>query len=321
MADRADRFCVEETSFALTATEFGSVEALLEALVECIVACRDDGHEVMCFSELQSQEIVPGISLSTLLYDPGAAAIDQTLRLAAMQAINQCVSWDEREPAPIAVHVAIGGTRIKAPTLAYAHRRFLDGATVACIPFRDGTPYVGRQTLVSGGRSVDVDFVRGPVDRLRFYRTILSNEDLVPDEFTSRARLAFPDLWFAPQFANQFRHFSQPSLAIRKDATDHLAGLNDHFQRVFREASYEPRPTYIAMAATCGVRMSMESPNTHANKKAMEERVVDVEGARVSCEWHTKLGPTDEGRIHFHPGSPDRVGGRVVIGVIKKHLL
>lgn len=107
------------------------------------------------------------------------------------------------------------------------------------------------------------------------------------------------------------------------DIVKHLAYLNDRVLLDFQESSDDRELT--TRAGSQGVNMTPESHATRTNRAAMQQREVTVLGVPITCEWHTKLTPT-QGRIHFYPWATRHsefgklIGQKVIIGIICKHL-
>lgn len=132
-------------------------------------------------------------------------------------------------------------------------------------------------------------------------------------------------------FDNLYFHTSPEqikSMGLRYDdvidkVITHFSYLND-FAMVDFESFPQPHEI-IQRAGACGVEISPESPSTRRNRKAMNERVITIDGDPLCCEWHTKFEPR-QGRIHFYArrARPDKIraitGEKVVVGIITHHL-
>lgn len=101
----------------------------------------------------------------------------------------------------------------------------------------------------------------------------------------------------------------------------HLGWLNDKAIAAFKDPQQ-----VIRVAGSDGFDISPESPNTHRDASAMNERTIAIEGEALCCEWHMKFTKT-QGRIHFCPFPKSRkektllvTGNRVVVGVVAPHL-
>lgn len=108
---------------------------------------------------------------------------------------------------------------------------------------------------------------------------------------------------------------------LHKEAIlSHFGYLNDYAQSEYLDSPDQ----FIAKAASKGVTLSPESPQTHKDSKAMDQRTFQIGGNNVLCEWHTKITPT-EGRIHFHFGRNlpkevnDTTSGKLIVGAFVDH--
>ena len=151
------------------------------------------------------------------------------------------------------------------------------------------------------------------------YRRQIDTENVSEDRFIEVCANAFPNLFFVPDLKKQFRRFHSPYADLRPLLIRDLAGLNDHFQRIFRENNGSPFETSRRMAPLCNVNVSREGPGTHANSNAMKAREIVVQGTVITCEWHSKLHPNID-RIYFHPGKPELANNRIIVGIFADHL-
>jgi hypothetical protein len=142
------------------------------------------------------------------------------------------------------------------------------------------------------------------------------------EQMTHLSELMFPGIYFHAEIGEikslgvSFREFADSII-------DHLAYLNDHAVNDFKN----PVPAQvIQLAASRGVEISPESPNTHSNIQAMSKRRIEINGVSLTCEWHTKI-TYNKGRIHFH-ARPDAhhqsilktTRSKLIVGIITEHL-
>jgi len=327
------RFFVEESSFRLPAGfDLATLEDRLDRLVSFIDKCRQSGEGIFRWSELLTDtEIQPGVRLFELLYGKTSSIpIDHDTRIGLMTALERCVNWDERIDFVLESDVAIDGVRCWAPTAAVVRSRHEAGFGAACVCLDARADRTGILAVGTASAARPIHFVTEQRQLPEFFRSLIELEELEPDAYMNNALYAFPEVAFVPGLASQFAKFETRYREVRGDVTKHLAGLNDHFQRLFKENKGAPDPTMRQLSALCGVDASPESPNTRANKSAMKERDVGVDyvsvggrtirvGQTVRCEWHTKIKPTTD-RIHFHPGADGVAEGRLIVGIFAGHL-
>lgn len=333
MPDEAPmRFFVEETSFKLPDDfEDDDIEERLDELVGLLGACRQKGLEIYCWSALLDTELRADLKLSGLLYAPGGPiTIDREVRAAIIAALNRCVHWDSRvDPAPNP-DVTIADAPAIAPTAAVVLQLNAEKRGAACLCLRARADRVGVLLIAEGERRGRVHFTCHERELAGFFRSVIELEDLEAVDYMSNASHAFPEVAFVPGLASQFSRFSTRYREVRPVVTEHLAALNDHFQRLLKSNKGEPDVTMKELRSLCGVDASPESPKTRANRSAMRERDVNVNsvvvggrdlkvGRVVRCEWHTKIKPTTD-RIHFSPGEKDVAEGRLIVGMFKDHL-
>ncbi|MGP5928756.1 hypothetical protein [Corynebacterium glyciniphilum] len=99
--------------------------------------------------------------------------------------------------------------------------------------------------------------------------------------------------------------------ALSRKIYKHLCVLNDVVFYSWDGVVPEKR---AAIAASQGVEMSPESPNTHKNSSAMRAHTYYSPVGDLSCEWHTKIDPAVN-RIYFC-WTPEFV----FVGVLIDHL-
>lgn len=313
------RFFLDETSFELPAgIAPESLEGWIEALVQVLGARHIAGDDVYRWSKLAEEiEVVPGKLLCDLLYQQpelSGFTIDRDARVALQQALNRCVDWDDRvEPAP-EPFVEIDGEAQLAPTVAVVHSLVVASRGACCLALGARASRTGPRRVRVREVEAEVHFVTHDDQVCLFFRSLFEVEDLGADAYMSNAPRAFPALVFAPGLASQFGRFETPYAEVRPHVTKHLSVLNDHFQKVHRERKDRTDDAI----GEFGIDASLELGKTHRNKDAMRQRTVVIGGTPVVCEWHTKIKRHTD-RIHFHPGDPKVMGGRLVVGLFKDH--
>lgn len=317
----ATRFCIAEVGLPLADEATSSDEVIgerLEALVELIAACWDERQEVCRSSGLDVLDVVPGVPLCELMYQPGR--LDRVLQGALQQTLNRCRCWDAGDnEAEAPTEVCIDSVAVNAPSVGWAHAQTQSGRAVACLQVGPSTD--GPRIVEADGQSTRLYFLSCAIEppRRDFYRTIPEQEDLSEQDYIVHAPLLFPDLFFKPGLDQEFRRFAGGYRAVRAEVTRHLATLNDHFRRVFDTHRGQVDPIARELQARYHVNMSGESPNTKGNAAAWKERKISIQGTEIYCELHLKLSPTAN-RIHFHPGHPAIARGKVIVGIFHEHL-
>ncbi len=328
------RFCLEETSFRLPKLKKIALSARIAALLDLMDQCRSDGHRILRHHSLESVELQPGVLLAELLY-VRHPDLDDTLRRRLQLAIDRCqhledaapdsedasaaseVKIDEADPSVLQVGAE---TVREAPSIAFVHQQRTDGKAVACLVLDQGPRLPGRHLVTYRARTWDLHFIAQAAGQLRaFYREIAEIEDLDKHAYFGVAELAFPELHFAGGLSQQWNAMKQPYRQLRPMVTQHLAMLNDHFPAIFAQHKGQPDPIMREVRARFGIELSPESPGTRRNKAAIRQRLVQVGPHTLPCQWHTKLSRT-AGRIHFHPGDPHILGGKLLIGLFADHL-
>lgn len=142
-------------------------------------------------------------------------------------------------------------------------------------------------------------------------------------QFYDYKHLFWPECYFHNGTTNRFSNLSVSEQQYLAVLIRHLDFLDKDARSIF---SLNPEPSrFIAEAASKGVDLSPESPNTHRNSSAMSERVIDIGHSPVSCEWHTKITPTT-GRVHFNLNIneleclPSEVKNKLIVGIFAGHL-
>ncbi|MFG6491281.1 hypothetical protein [Microbacterium sp. P03] len=143
------------------------------------------------------------------------------------------------------------------------------------------------------------------------WRAWLSRQSWGLPEMEAHAEKLFPRVHFATgawtRAADALPRGMSPAVLLH-----HIGVLNDHAQRIWRD--HVDTRMREQQLGSLGIEASLDSPSTHKNKAAMDERKFVVDGVTVTCEWHTKITPT-EGRVHFTVQE-----GRVIVGTIVDHL-
>lgn len=142
------------------------------------------------------------------------------------------------------------------------------------------------------------------------------------DLLAKLSHLMFPAIYFHAEIVD----LDRMGISHREHATSimkHLGYLNDYAISDFKSDS---PAQIIQLAASKGVEISPESPNTHSNLQAMSRRRIEINSTELTCEWHTKI-TYNKGRIHFHarPSTHHenivkKTQSKLIIGIIAEHL-
>lgn len=319
MGSPALRFLVDETSFELAGEP--PPEALEDAcrgFNELVLACKEKEGAVYRWSGIYDRDLWPGFPLHQFLYGVKYRQdFDHDSRSALMLALDRCIEWDEMVVPQPTGDVTIQGLSCWAPSISVTHQ-LLANRGAGCVGLGLRPDRRGRARVLSAGSEREVFFLVAVAELPEFYRMLFELEDLDSEKFMENAVYAFPQLVFAGGLASQVRRFKTRYREVRPEIARHLAVLNDHFRRIFEECRGDSSTVSNTLAAH-GVDASLESPNTHASRKAMQQREVSFGGRTFVCEWHTKIRPTTD-RIHFYPGDREKTGGKVLIGIFTDHL-
>ncbi|MFJ2549949.1 hypothetical protein ACIOVF_26275 [Pseudomonas sp. NPDC087612] len=153
-------------------------------------------------------------------------------------------------------------------------------------------------------------------------RRLFIKMNLLTEQLERLSSIMFPNVHFHADIDS----LKRMGLSYRdhtETIIDHLSYLNDHATIDF---SNDLPAHIIQLAASKGIDISPESPNTHANAQAMSRRKIDINGTPLVCEWHSKI-TYNKGRIHFHarPSTHHEnilkvSKSKVIVGIIAEHL-
>jgi hypothetical protein len=153
-------------------------------------------------------------------------------------------------------------------------------------------------------------------------RRLFIKMSLLTEQLERLSLIMFPNVHFHADVDN----FKRMGLSYRdhtETIINHLSYLSDHATSDF---SNDLPAQIIQLAASKGIDISPESPNTHASAQAMSRRKIDINGTPLVCEWHSKI-TYNKGRIHFHarPSTHHEnilkvSKSKVIVGIIAEHL-
>ncbi|MEU5833290.1 hypothetical protein ABZ820_06315 [Streptomyces diacarni] len=310
---------MDETSFDFRALDTDQLADLLddfndtlaEILRTRVVAAAEWWHEQGCLDDCE---------LGDFLWSrdgPGSAVSPDTRRRMTML-MDRCPTWEADGDTDVPETVTVAGrTRELAYTVGHALCRTRSGRTMACLVFSADSAPSGWQRVHSVVGEAELYFLEAASGLPEFLRGVYERE-LVPQEaFPAMATEAFPRLVLASSLS--FGRFKGGYHEVYDWVVHVLTVVNDHFAAAMSEHKGMSNEVADALQRL-GVNASPESPNTHANKRAMRQREVvhDEDGETYRCEWHAKRHPLHD-RIHF--SLPEqRLGGRVLIGIFVDHL-
>lgn len=318
MKNNFPRFCIEETSFIFNDTDFKNIASFIKIFIEIIMKIKDDNHQITRWSKFEFINILPDITVTELMYNPRKSPLEHDLRILFMKLINQCQHWDDNYSIKTK-NVFIGQQLINGESIGYVFEQVISNRGVSCLCLKRIDQLADVIETNSGTERALLHFIFSLNSIIIFYRNIIEIENFSEEEYINHGKLAFPNLFFCFGIHKQFRRFRQDYRSIRSVITYHLATINDNFHQICKEKSFEPEKVCKTFGSCWNIDMSLESPNTKNNRKAMKEREVIINNELVVCEWHTKLTPTYD-RIHFHPGKMNIADGKIIIGIFAEHL-
>lgn len=316
MQDKAERFCVDESSFQ----DLG--DSISEAIIrvnDILVRVHEQGLKTFKSSLLDGIiASAPDTELCQVMYDSSLGILDEDERQLFIQVINRCVVWDLEHD--VSDETTIVDDQVnKSFSLRFAAEQQLAGTAIAVVPAVPATIATIKDVQVDG-QHASVCFVNMPASLQVFYRFVIVSERVNKDEFAWWSERAFERLKFALPVSSQLGKFRQSYESVREVVVRHLSALNDGFLEMVRDG-IEPSEVCRRISAQFGVTMSPENANTHGNSRAMRQREVQYDGVTHVCEFHTKLTLTHD-RIYFchRPLEVEEDDFFIVVGPFAEHL-
>ena len=256
---------------------------------------RAKGDNCKCWSQmsLYNVEVEPGLQFMDVLFSSDLSPLDTDLRLALVSQINSCSNLEDLEEFELTTSKQVESWK-------------RDGRAAACLALK--------VTDATAANTVD------DIDTLiAFYRSVPEDVNCSENDFIEHAVRSFPRLHFKPDIHSEFRRLKEPYQSIRPKISKALAILNDRLEEICNECSNDPIRIGRTLSAEIGYATSSESPKTHKNKKAIQERMAEFgSGRSVCCEWHVKFNKTAD-RMHFHFGDDAIANGKVLICHFVEH--
>jgi hypothetical protein len=309
----AERFLLDDGAFAFAVETPAAVEETLYGILDLLDYAGELEEEVAKWSDVWSVPSSSGRTLSEWLFERNE--VDADLRRLLGSRLQKVHDWDESSDLTVDLDMdCAGSTATLVPTVALGWQLVRSGRHVACLTSDQAARRGAIEVGPSGDRELaTLFFVANRQDGTRFWRYLVAAEDADRAALRHLSDRAFPTLRFASGIWGQLDRLEGAFRDVRPLLVVHLAGLSDHALSVWG-AYTEPHRIATEMKSRAGIDCSPDSPKTHKNRAAMEQRVVLVGEARVKCEWHTKL-EAHRNRIHFAV-----LGDHVVIGAFAKHL-
>src|SRR5271166_3854792 len=162
--------------------------------------------------------------------------------------------------------------------------------------------------------TASVWFVSSARDAEYFFRWLIVEATVNPDEMEALSASAFRNLDFVTGAFNGIKSMSKPYRKLRQIIVVHLGAFSDEGARIFSGA-WDRVPTEFG---SLGVDISDENGDTKRNRIARIQRTRTVAGEQRVFWWHTRL-ERDRDRIHICPEKV-RDRGRILVGIFCRHL-
>jgi hypothetical protein len=305
------RVVVDETSLNFEGTPDEDAEDALDDFNDTISGFLRSGARVSKASFCYEFEARLGLSLTDFLYTRATRISPDTLRRCG-DLLDRCADWDD-EVEDMHSPCRIDGRDVESWSIGFAVAASGDRA-MACVTC-SVAGRSGSKTVTVGVMTAEVLFVCHSTQISHYWQNVLAKEHPAPDEFFRISRSAFGNIALSPDL--DFRAFRGSYAVVYPWVVKVLTVLDEHLIGSFN-ARQGVRQDVIADIAAHGVEISPESPRTHRNARAKEQRKVKFSGNEYFCEWHAKR-EWNVDRIHFTtPGElPD---GRILIGIFAEHL-
>ena len=233
---------------------------------------------------------------------------------AAFARLPAWQDWDAPWPESFDAAIAEGLPEF-APSIAWAHRQTISSkaSSIACIshPIRRVS---GKADVIVASEVAPVWFVSASRDSENFFRWLIIETTVNPDELAALAPFAFQGLDFVEGSFNGIKAMSKPYRTLVPTVVKHLAALSDDGARIFSD----DWARVSAEFGSLGIDISDENGETKGNRVARIERTRTVNGEPRIFWWHTKL-ERHQDRIHLCPLKV-RDGGRILVGIFCHHL-
>lgn len=306
------RFCLDESSLRELDPNSQDLPSLIEEFALCIQACHGDRQTVVKPPSFFEGEIWEAV------WEEGRLERDQ-LNLF-LQVLQSSPDLSEETMAGLSeADVETGSTTRASLAAAYSFSCLHEKKAVCCLCVRiDHQPCGRLHVRFQDVETKPLHFISDPSNKLAFYRDIPEVEDISGATYVKLGELAFPHLYLHPELGSHFNRLKVSYRQARALVTHHLSFLNDHFQEIFERLNGDPS-SVSREARARGVDLSGDSTNERANPQRMRKRTVSTDEGPVYCSWHTKLFPQHD-RIYFRPAASDIAKGRILIGILHRHL-
>jgi hypothetical protein len=222
-----------------------------------------------------------------------------------------------------------GAPNTPNPDVEWVHCATRDGTPMACITLG---PTRLAQTETAAGNA-QIHFVIDEAGRNAFWRSaiVVAGDNLA--SLVTYSPKAYPDLHFVEGVVNDAGKLAGGYLASRVRVQMTLATLNDWGSWAFTCPPPVLTPEEAVPESAEGLPSNQiiehrfrgfnldaapENPNVYTHRESRKARETNIGTRTLYCEWHVKL-EGHRNRIHIHV-PVEESGGRVVIGMIHKHL-
>ncbi|MBF0613452.1 MAG: hypothetical protein HQL55_20260 [Magnetococcales bacterium] len=284
---------VDEEGFACNPNDWTGLENTLKILSDLLEHVRIQRIMRRKSSLLWEAELWPETCLYNILFDNNCT-VDKDILSALGQQLDRVQDWNTEGQA--------------ITSRQWAKARLNEKQATGCVVL---SHHEDRQS--------DLHLVGTECGLLGFYRDAPRLGDMDAVALIQNGRLAYPNLHFKADIDKEVRKFSKSYNIIRSSLMQALADLDSFLPDLLRTYTREPEDLIRNFQAKSTFEISPESPSTHANKTAMNNREITHNGKNMSCQWHLKL-ERHRDRIHFCWETNARGENNIIIGIFTEHL-
>lgn len=307
------QFVIDESGWKLDGQPPQNVERALERFLDRLSVARERNERVLINEWFYEFEVLQGTRILELLFEETNLGLDPDLRMRLYVALGGLPTWEEESQGQV-LEVGTNEGTIFAPSIAFAHECVLRKIATGCFPLETAARR-GPVEIEVAGNTVPIHFVTDENGHRSFCRNAIDVENAGVNNFERFTSSAFPDLLWVDGIWRGLSTFSKPFRDLRLTVTNHLAVLDDHGARIFRENLATPPGQIGKMLSGLGAEASNENGRTKRIKRAERERTKPFSGIDRVFWWHTKLQHQCD-RIHF---LYDRDIDRIIVGIFTEH--
>lgn len=327
-------FVIDSSEWDFNACNRDSVIGVVENFLDALDRMTKRGETFWLGRDFHTREMFMGHPLWSLFHRDSGLDLPRELSQELAGYLNKAPYYEDEPDWPD--EFALGSDvdidslgLVQNYDVLWAHSLVKNNRACGCVGlFREGE-YI----TTANGHAESIHWVISERNQVEFWRAAIIVQGDSPATLRSLAPHAYPNTFFPDSIWRGCTRFNGGYHSQSRELRRYLEVFDDHGHWVFTasppaELLSDPvdeinqdapsRQLIERRFLLFNLVVAPENPDVYADFDCREARMLDLDGARLYCEWHGKL-QTWQNRVHIHP-PVSQSENKIIVAFMADHL-